>query len=354
MIVVAMIMVAIVVGVFGVLGPMGTYEALTAPQRFLYGALYACIGVPIGYCVTVVTAYRMRRRSAVEMALALAAASFFVSVPNTAVVHTIETLAHPEYSAAAGLPRLYTLVATTSVVYDLVFLYLVYLRVKHGNPVAVAAPASAPVQPTAEVTRADGFGDQQGESGRAPEDSDLVVTGAEKEPARGNESAIPHHVPDTPGKDATFPESGEGSVRSNENRGRVITGLPRSGARADQAEDQPDRERDDGDGHSRLWELLPEELGKDIIFLKSEDHYVNVRTATGSALVTMRFVDAVKELGDAGLQVHRSYWVSRRHIRGLTKRDRKLLLRLSRSHTVPISTPYRDAVQEILQSNVDS
>ena len=88
--------------------------------------------------------------------------------------------------------------------------------------------------------------------------------------------------------------------------------------------------------------------------MKSEDHYVHVRTSTGSALVTMRFVDAVTELGDAGLQVHRSYWVSRRHIRGLTKRDRKLLLRLSRSHTVPISTPYRDAVQAILQSNVNS
>ena len=137
-ILVAIVMVAVAVAACAVLGPMGTYDALTAWQRLAFGALYAVLGWPLGYAAIVVAAYFLRRQSALTMALTLTAVALFVSLPCTAVVHTVETLAHPHYSASAGLMRLYIQVATVAVVYDLLFLYLVYVRSKHRHALAAA------------------------------------------------------------------------------------------------------------------------------------------------------------------------------------------------------------------------
>ncbi len=55
---------------------------------------------------------------------------------------------------------------------------------------------------------------------------------------------------------------------------------------------------------------LPAELGREIIALQMEDHYVRVYTAQGSGLVLVSLRQAVRELaaaGPAGLQVHRSW-----------------------------------------------
>ena len=61
----------------------------------------------------------------------------------------------------------------------------------------------------------------------------------------------------------------------------------------------------------------------------------------GSTLVLMRFADAVAELdGAGGLQVHRSYWVARRHVEGAARRDGRTTLRLTGGHEVPVSRTY--------------
>ena len=59
----------------------------------------------------------------------------------------------------------------------------------------------------------------------------------------------------------------------------------------------------------------------------------------------MRLVDAVSELGASGLQVHRSYWVSRQHIMDLMKIDGRHWLRLSSGHHVPVSRTHIKAVR---------
>ena len=38
-----------------------------------------------------------------------------------------------------------------------------------------------------------------------------------------------------------------------------------------------------------LLRLLPESLGTDLIYIKSEDHYLEVHTTVGSSLIKMRF-----------------------------------------------------------------
>jgi hypothetical protein len=50
---------------------------------------------------------------------------------------------------------------------------------------------------------------------------------------------------------------------------------------------------------------------EDLLYLKSEDHYVRIVTATTSTLRRARFADVIKEVSAIhGMQVHRSFWVS--------------------------------------------
>ena len=73
---------------------------------------------------------------------------------------------------------------------------------------------------------------------------------------------------------------------------------------------------------ARFLDRLPEKLGRDLVYLKTADHYVEAFTTAGSTLVLMRFVDAVAELdGAGGLRVHRSYWVARSHVTGAARQE---------------------------------
>lgn len=88
----------------------------------------------------------------------------------------------------------------------------------------------------------------------------------------------------------------------------------------------------------RFLDRLPPELGRDLVYLKMADHYVEAFTAAGSTLILMRFADAIAELdGLDGLRVHRSYWVARRHVAGTARRAGRTTLRLTGGHLVPVS-----------------
>ncbi|WP_217352757.1 LytTR family DNA-binding domain-containing protein [Sphingomonas sp. ID1715] len=63
---------------------------------------------------------------------------------------------------------------------------------------------------------------------------------------------------------------------------------------------------------SLLHSRLPRMLGDKVIALEAEDHYLRVHRPTGSELMLMRLADAVAaDDGQQGMQVHRSWWVSR-------------------------------------------
>ena len=97
---------------------------------------------------------------------------------------------------------------------------------------------------------------------------------------------------------------------------------------------------------ARFLDRLPEKLGRDLVYLKTADHYVEAYTTAGSTLVLMRFVDAVAELdGAGGLRVHRSYWVARHHVEGASRQDGRTTLRLTGGHEVPVSRTYMAAVR---------
>ena len=97
---------------------------------------------------------------------------------------------------------------------------------------------------------------------------------------------------------------------------------------------------------ARFLDRLPEKLGRDLVYLKTADHYVEAVTTAGSTLVLMRFVDAVAELdGAGGLRVHRSYWVARRHVTGTARQEGRTTLRLTGGHEVPVSRTYMAAAR---------
>ena len=49
-----------------------------------------------------------------------------------------------------------------------------------------------------------------------------------------------------------------------------------------------------------FFDRLPVRMGRDLIFLKADDHYLDVYTVAGHGLLLMRLVDAVSELGTSG------------------------------------------------------
>lgn len=55
---------------------------------------------------------------------------------------------------------------------------------------------------------------------------------------------------------------------------------------------------------------LKPELGTSILLLKAEGHYVQTITDKGKELVYYRFGDAIDQLTQNGIRVHRSFWIS--------------------------------------------
>ena len=83
---------------------------------------------------------------------------------------------------------------------------------------------------------------------------------------------------------------------------------------------------------------LPAHLGRDLLCLQMEDHFVRAHTARGSDLVLTPLKEAIAELRDIdGLQVHRSWWVARAAVREPVANGRNLFLRLSNGLEVPVS-----------------
>ena len=96
---------------------------------------------------------------------------------------------------------------------------------------------------------------------------------------------------------------------------------------------------------ARFLTRLPGRIGRDLLALEMEDHYVRAHTAQGSVLVLMRMRDAVAELdGVDGRRVHRSWWVARAAVAKAETDGRSLKLILRNGLVVPVP---RDRAPEL-------
>lgn len=90
---------------------------------------------------------------------------------------------------------------------------------------------------------------------------------------------------------------------------------------------------------------LPEDIGRDIVYVHVSGHYVEVFTTGGTGLLLMSLSGVVRALADEGMQTHRSYWAAYRHIVRMESDGRRAMLHLTGGHKVPVSRSFRDAVQ---------
>jgi DNA-binding LytR/AlgR family response regulator len=96
----------------------------------------------------------------------------------------------------------------------------------------------------------------------------------------------------------------------------------------------------------RLLDRLPTEKRGRIVRLSMQDHYVEVHTDRGSALILMRMSDAIAEIeGVDGLRIHRSHWVARDAVEAVERREGRLVLRLRGGVELPVSRSYAEAVR---------
>ena len=95
-----------------------------------------------------------------------------------------------------------------------------------------------------------------------------------------------------------------------------------------------------------LLNKLPPAIGHDIVALETEDHYLRVHAAGGSALILMRMADAVAMLDpQLGAQVHRRWWVAERAVVGMRTEGQRLFLRLTNDSEVPVGRTFAAAAR---------
>jgi hypothetical protein len=91
-------------------------------------------------------------------------------------------------------------------------------------------------------------------------------------------------------------------------------------------------------GEPALLAKLPARLGRNIICLCMEDHYVRVHTPAGSALLLMPLGQAIAEAAPlAGVKTHRSWWVARNAVARTEGGPRAMRLHLINGLVAPVS-----------------
>lgn len=102
---------------------------------------------------------------------------------------------------------------------------------------------------------------------------------------------------------------------------------------------------------SAVLEKLPQRIGRDVVSVQAQDHYVKVTTLLGSALVLMKLGHAERDLAALdGLRVHRSWWVRKRHVRRLVRNGGKLLVETSDGASIPVGRKYREQVLALFET----
>jgi hypothetical protein len=97
--------------------------------------------------------------------------------------------------------------------------------------------------------------------------------------------------------------------------------------------------------NAQSWRVgLPRELGDDVIAVCSELQYLRVWTARGSTLILGSLQAVVDAEAEAGIRVHRSWWVHAAHVRSVRRRAGGLFCQLTDGRDIPVSRRRRAEV----------
>jgi hypothetical protein len=98
--------------------------------------------------------------------------------------------------------------------------------------------------------------------------------------------------------------------------------------------------------------MLPDELRRDIRWMKAEGNYVDVYGADDHRLVHYVFSRAAEELRPLGIQVHRSYWVARDNLIGVESGKGRIFAVLKGGHRVPVSRSFEREVRHAVDTRI--
>ena len=160
---------SVIVVVFTITGPLGTYASLSLPRRLAYFALCVVLAWPVCYSKSVLTLYFMRMRSARTITLALVPVTLMAALPVTAIVYAVDRLMRPAHiehilsgtAGGAGLFTIYLLVAAVMMSSSFLIHYLVCQRVDRAAG-AVPEPATASADAPASTLTVPKAGTQRG------------------------------------------------------------------------------------------------------------------------------------------------------------------------------------------------
>jgi hypothetical protein len=91
---------------------------------------------------------------------------------------------------------------------------------------------------------------------------------------------------------------------------------------------------------------LPIDVRGPLVRIEAQDHYLNLVTARGSTLILMRLSEAIAELAEKGLQVHRSHWIAEQAVAKHRREGGRDVLVMADGVDVPVSRSFRKAAQE--------
>lgn len=104
---------------------------------------------------------------------------------------------------------------------------------------------------------------------------------------------------------------------------------------------------------TRFIEELRARATGDLISISSELHYLRVITTDTEVMFLYNLRDAIAELpSNSGIQIHRSHWVARAHVKEIMKRNGNSECVLSNGNKLPVSRRKYSEVKELL--NADS
>lgn len=111
--------------------------------------------------------------------------------------------------------------------------------------------------------------------------------------------------------------------------------------------EQAQREEELRKRRAQLYEKLPEVIGRDIVAISSDLHYLNVHTLLGKFLVLGSLKHYAEAFGDEGVLVHRSNWVTKRHVVKVHISGQEAYCVMSNGLKVPISRSRRKQVKAL-------
>ena len=303
MVFVSATVIAVAALALSVFGPVGISDNLDALRRLAFVGTCFLLCWPLCHSLSAALLSLVRTRPPGQIMLACTAGVLFATVPCTAITCTVYWMFEPSVAAHVGIANVYLNVAVAVGTCSLLVHYAACLRVKL-RLAGEAAAAEAGSMATVATFGAPAAAAAASRQGRTPPVSS------------------PSGHPDS-GHALTDPDADDEAPR--------------------RAVHEPAAAR-----QARFLDRLPDTGSRDVVYLHVNGHYINVVTTTGSHMILMRFADAVAELGDMGLQVHRSYWVALRHVTGAQRRDERTVLHLTGDHEVPVSRTHLAAVRAVV------